>query len=243
MATWHDYYRLGAAQALAVASAGGAASSSTVFGTMTRAIRLVWNGATSTSGIRYAIVDPRDFLDDGSTVACQLDWGRQGDSRPTRLGYQQRRGHAIHQHHRVDGLMRDAKWIRDLQPDEARAALAALDRQEPPDTVRGILEMRAMRQALMAKAEKKRPPVRGRWRSPSKPVDYRKSYRLLSIPAARYEISHRKEHNDRDSADQQYVIHVLTGDPSAGLGCAFNNSIVFDVWHFRSFANSSRAAF
>jgi hypothetical protein len=58
--------------------------------------------------------------------------------------------------------MRDAKWIRDLQPDEARAALAALDRQEPPDTVRGILEMRAMRQALMAKAEKKRPPVRGR---------------------------------------------------------------------------------
>jgi hypothetical protein len=59
MATWHDYYRLGAAQALAVASAGGAASSSTVFGTMTRAIRLVWNGATSTSGIRYAIVDPQ----------------------------------------------------------------------------------------------------------------------------------------------------------------------------------------
>jgi hypothetical protein len=66
---------------------------------------------------------------------------------------------------------------------------------------------------------------------------------LLSVPAARYEISHGKEHNDRDSADQQYVIHVLTGDPSAGLGCAFNNSIVFDVWHSRSFANSSRAAF
>jgi hypothetical protein len=58
--------------------------------------------------------------------------------------------------------MRDAKWIRDLQPDEARAALAALDKQPPPDTVRGILEMRAMREALQAKVERKRPPARGR---------------------------------------------------------------------------------
>jgi hypothetical protein len=135
--------------------------------------------------------------------------------------------------------MRDYRWMRDLSPAEARAALAALDQQPPPDTVWGILEMRAMREALQAKAERKRPPARG----PLTVSEYRKSYRLLSIPAARYEISHGKEHNDRDSADQQYVIHVLTGDPSAGLGCAFNNSIVFDVWHSRSFANSSRAAF
>jgi hypothetical protein len=49
--------------------------------------------------------------------------------------------------------MRDAKWIRDLQPDEARAALAALDKQPSPDTVRGILEMRAMREALQAKVK------------------------------------------------------------------------------------------
>jgi hypothetical protein len=34
----------------------------------------------------------------------------------------------------------------------------------------------------------------------------------------------------------------LTGDPSAGLGCAFNNSLVFDVWHSRSFANATTFA-
>jgi hypothetical protein len=44
-------------------------------------------------------------------------------------------------------------------------------------------------------------------------------------------LSHREENNDPDSADQQDVIHVLTGHPSAGLDCAFNNSIVFE--HFR----------
>jgi hypothetical protein len=49
--------------------------------------------------------------------------------------------------------MRDFRWMKDLQPDEARAALAALDKQLPPDTVPGILEMRAMREALMAKVE------------------------------------------------------------------------------------------
>jgi hypothetical protein len=58
--------------------------------------------------------------------------------------------------------MRDFRWMKDLQPDEARAALNAMDRQEPPDTVRGILEMRVMREALQAKAERKRPPARGR---------------------------------------------------------------------------------
>jgi hypothetical protein len=39
----------------------------------------------------------------------------------------------------------DLRWIKNLAPDEARAALAALDKQSPPDTVPGILEMRAMR--------------------------------------------------------------------------------------------------
>ena len=45
--------------------------------------------------------------------------------------------------------------MKDLQPDEAKAALAALDKQLPPDTVPGILEMRAMREALQAKAERR----------------------------------------------------------------------------------------
>jgi hypothetical protein len=57
--------------------------------------------------------------------------------------------------------MRDFRWMRDLTPAEARAALAALDQQPPPDTVPGILEMRAMREALQAKAERRRPPARG----------------------------------------------------------------------------------
>ena len=48
--------------------------------------------------------------------------------------------------------MRDYQWMRDLTPDEAQAALAALDKQPPPNTVRGVLEMRALREALMAKA-------------------------------------------------------------------------------------------
>jgi hypothetical protein len=52
--------------------------------------------------------------------------------------------------------MRDYRWMRDLTADEARAALAALDKQPPPDTVRGILEMRAMREALAAKVEGRR---------------------------------------------------------------------------------------
>jgi hypothetical protein len=49
--------------------------------------------------------------------------------------------------------MRDFRWMRDLQPDEARAALDALDKQPPPDTVPGILEMRALREALQARVK------------------------------------------------------------------------------------------
>jgi hypothetical protein len=106
MANWHDYYRLGAAQALAVASAGGATNSSTVFGSMTRAIRLVWNGATgSTSGIRYAIVDSQTPAISSTTAALlpanfievvKVSPGQRVS------GYQQRCRHALHQHHRTD---------------------------------------------------------------------------------------------------------------------------------------------
>jgi len=49
--------------------------------------------------------------------------------------------------------MPDFRWMKNLTPDEAQAALAALDAQPPPDTVRGILEIRALREALAAKAE------------------------------------------------------------------------------------------
>src|SRR5512132_4280726 len=60
MAFHHDQYRLGTSQALAVASAGGAASSSTVFGTQTKRIRVCFPGSTSsTGGCRFAIVDPQ----------------------------------------------------------------------------------------------------------------------------------------------------------------------------------------
>jgi hypothetical protein len=53
--------------------------------------------------------------------------------------------------------MRDYRWMRDLTPAEAQAALAALDAQPAPDTVRGILEARAMREALQMKAAGRKP--------------------------------------------------------------------------------------
>jgi hypothetical protein len=37
--------------------------------------------------------------------------------------------------------------------------------------------------------------------------------------------------NDREGADQQYVLHVVTGHRSTRLVCALNNAIVFDVRH------------
>jgi hypothetical protein len=53
--------------------------------------------------------------------------------------------------------MREYKWMRDLSPAEAQAALAALDKQPPPSTVNEILGLRAMREALQAKIQ---PPKR-----------------------------------------------------------------------------------
>jgi hypothetical protein len=46
--------------------------------------------------------------------------------------------------------------MRDLTPDEAKAALEVLDKQPAPDTVPGILKARAMREALLAKANPKK---------------------------------------------------------------------------------------
>jgi hypothetical protein len=56
-----DIWRLSTTQALAVASVGGAAASSSAFGTQTYAIQLAYPGSTSsTGGCRIAIVSPND---------------------------------------------------------------------------------------------------------------------------------------------------------------------------------------
>jgi len=56
-----NVWRLGTAQALAVASVGGTAASSSAFGTQTYAIQLAYPGSTSsTGGCRIAIVSPND---------------------------------------------------------------------------------------------------------------------------------------------------------------------------------------
>ena len=54
-------WRLGAAQALAVASVGGATASSSAFGAQTYAIELSFPASTSsTAGCRVAVVSPTD---------------------------------------------------------------------------------------------------------------------------------------------------------------------------------------
>jgi hypothetical protein len=56
-----NVWRLSTVQALAVASVGGAAASSSVFGTQTYAIQVAYPGSTSsTGGCRIAIVSPND---------------------------------------------------------------------------------------------------------------------------------------------------------------------------------------
>ncbi|MGB7937074.1 MAG: hypothetical protein WCF72_00370, partial [Pseudolabrys sp.] len=58
MAFDDSIWRLGAARALTVASAAGAAVSTTVFGTETYAIELAFPGSTSsTGGVRIAVID------------------------------------------------------------------------------------------------------------------------------------------------------------------------------------------
>jgi hypothetical protein len=47
----------------------------------------------------------------------------------------------------------DIGWIKNLKPDEAQAALEAIDARKGPYTVREVLELRKLRLALQAKAE------------------------------------------------------------------------------------------
>jgi hypothetical protein len=56
--TFDNFFRLSTAQALTVASAGGAAASSVVFGTQCYNVQLSYPGsASSTGGCRIAIID------------------------------------------------------------------------------------------------------------------------------------------------------------------------------------------
>jgi hypothetical protein len=58
-AAYNDQYRLGTAQALAVASAGGTATSSSVFGTQTKRIRVCFPRLDFIDWrLRYTVVDP-----------------------------------------------------------------------------------------------------------------------------------------------------------------------------------------
>jgi hypothetical protein len=49
--------------------------------------------------------------------------------------------------------MPDYLWIKDLKPEEARAALAALDARENPMTVGEVMELRRLRLRLEAKVK------------------------------------------------------------------------------------------
>jgi hypothetical protein len=69
-----NVWRLSTAQALAAASVGGAAASSSAFGTQTYAIQLSYPGSTSsTGGCRIAIVSPNDNAV-SSTAGVPANW-------------------------------------------------------------------------------------------------------------------------------------------------------------------------
>ena len=68
-------WRLGAAQALAVASVGGAAASSSAFGAQTYAIELSFPGsASSTGGCRVAVVSPTDAAVSSTQGTFSPNW-------------------------------------------------------------------------------------------------------------------------------------------------------------------------
>ena len=87
MAVYDDIYRLGTAAALTVASAGGAAVSTSIFGTETYAIALSFPGSTSsTGGVRVKIVDPssEDWSDQIYNEDDPIRGVRKGFSGPSR---------------------------------------------------------------------------------------------------------------------------------------------------------------
>jgi hypothetical protein len=73
MSVFDDLWRLSTAQALAVASVGGAAASTSAFGTQTYAIQLAYPGSTSsTAGCRVAVVSPNDGAVSSTAGALSL---------------------------------------------------------------------------------------------------------------------------------------------------------------------------
>jgi hypothetical protein len=76
MATFDDStWRLGAAQALAVASVGGAASSTTAFAAQTYAILCSFPGSvSSTSGCRVAVVDAGGAVSSTAGTLLAANW-------------------------------------------------------------------------------------------------------------------------------------------------------------------------
>jgi hypothetical protein len=68
-------WRLAAAQALTVASVGGAASSSTVFGTETYAIACSFPGSvSSTGGMRIAVIDGTTTVNSTTGTFLPANW-------------------------------------------------------------------------------------------------------------------------------------------------------------------------
>jgi hypothetical protein len=138
---------------VAVASVGGAAASSSAFGTQTYAIRLAYPGSTSsTGGCRIAIVSPNDNAV-SSTQGTLLppNWVQVVRCSPGQ---------------RVSAISNDAgtfslsiteltdKWRRkNLTPNEAQAALDALKTHKAPVTPREATELLRLRRTLQAKVD------------------------------------------------------------------------------------------
>jgi hypothetical protein len=75
MSKFDDCWRLGTAQALAVASVGGAVISSAAFGVQTYAIMLSYPGSvSSTSGCRVAVVDPGTTVSSTAGTLLPPNW-------------------------------------------------------------------------------------------------------------------------------------------------------------------------
>jgi hypothetical protein len=72
MSVYDDLWRLSTAQALAVASVGGAAASSSVFGTQTYAVQLAYPGSTSSTAGCGLPERWRGQLDDGNAVVGEF---------------------------------------------------------------------------------------------------------------------------------------------------------------------------
>jgi hypothetical protein len=73
--SFDNVWRLSTAQAIAVASVGGAATSSAAFGAQTYAIMLSFPGSvSSTGGCRIAVVDPGTTVSSTAGTLLPANW-------------------------------------------------------------------------------------------------------------------------------------------------------------------------